>query len=247
MALPLAAMLPATKPAALLSLAGRLSDDGALGFLLSGGCGSDGVIHLEEFLATIRTIKNTTSLKINSHIGYPRRGMLSKLADTGIDSFSLTFPVNDRIGKRFFGLGDATARYHETSDGLRDLGAKVVPHMLIGLGEPEEDLNGIEILSSIEPKSLVIIAFTPLRETPLSEAPSTSEARILETLMHARLLMPGVNLTLGCMRPRGRIEMERRLIEETLDGIVMPSSAALKSLSTNVILEKHDGCCALYL
>jgi len=47
------------------------------------------------------------------------------------------------------------------------------------------------------------------------------------------------------MRPKGRPEMERFLIENILDGIVMPASRALDS--ENASLEVVEGCCAIHL
>jgi hypothetical protein len=247
MGLPLSTMLTAETPAALLSLAGKLSDDDALGFLLSGGCGADGVVPLAGFSDAIRSIKDATRLKINAHIGYPRREPIGRLVDTGIDVFSVTFPMSDEVGKRYLGIDNALARYEETDNALRGLGARVVPHALIGLGGQSEDVAGLSTIASYNPKSLVVIVFTPIRGTPLSTAPALPDAKILETLAFARSAMQRTNLVLGCMRPRGKTDIEARLIEESLDGIVMPSTAALKTVSGKVALERREGCCALYL
>jgi len=247
MGLPLSTMLPAETPTALLSLADKLSDDDAFGFLLSGGCGADGVVPLAGFSDAIRSIKDTTHLKINAHVGYPSREAVSRLVDAGIDAFSVTFPMSDEIGKRYLGIDNALARYEETADALRGLGAKVVPHALIGIGDQTEDVAGLSTIASYNPESLVVIVFTPLRGTPLSTASAPPYARILETLAFARSAMQRTNLVLGCMRPRGKTEMEARLIEESLDGIVMPSTAAVKAVSGKVTLERREGCCALYL
>ena len=247
MGLPLSAMLPAETPDALLSLANKLSDDDALGFLLSGGCEADGVVPLVEFSDAVRSIKDATHLKINAHVGYPRRGTVDRLVEAGIDTFSMTFPMSDKIGKRYLGIDSALSRYEETAGGLRDLGARVVPHALIGLGDQAEDVAGLSALASYNPESLVVIVFTPLRGTPLSTAPALPDARLVETLAFARSAMQHTNLVLGCMRPHGKIEAEARLIEESLDGIVMPSNAALRAVSGKVALERYEGCCALYL
>jgi len=245
--LPLSGMLPAETPEALLSLAGKLSKDGALGFLLSGGCGNDGVVPLDGFLESVRAIKNTTRLKINAHVGYPHREAIDRYAGAGIDTFSVTFPINDKIGKRYLCIDNAMSRYEETVEGFRNLRAKVVPHVLIGLDDQTEEIEGLSVLASHNPKSLVVIVFTPLKGSPLSNAPPPTEARIVETLSFIRSAMRHTNLVLGCMRPRGRIEMEAHLIEELLDGIVMPGTAALRAVTGKVSLKRYEGCCALYL
>ena len=247
MGLPLSTMLPAETPDVLLSLANKLSDDDALGFLLSGGCGADGVVPLARFSDAVRSIKDATHLKINAHVGYPRREAVDGLVDAGIDAFSVTFPMSDNIGKRYLGIDNALSRYEETVDSLQNLGARVVPHALVGLGDQTEDVAGLSALASYNPKSLVVIVFTPLRGTPLSTAPALPDARIVETFAFARSAMQRANLVLGCLRPRGKTEVEVRLIEESLDGIVMPSTAALRAVSGKVALERYEGCCALYL
>lgn len=247
MGLPLSAMLPAETPDALLSLANQLSDDDALGFLLSGGCRADGIVPLGGFYDVIRSIKDATHLKINAHVGYPRPEKIDRLVEAGIDAFSLTFPMSDMIGKRYLGVDNAISRYEETADALRDLGARVVPHALIGLGDQTEDVAGLSTLASYNPKSLVVIVFTPIRGTPLSAAPAPPDARIVETIAFARSAMQHTNIVLGCMRPRGKTVMEARLIEESLDGIVMPSTTAVRAVSGKVALERYEGCCALYL
>jgi uncharacterized radical SAM superfamily protein len=247
MGLPLSTMLPAETPDALLSLANQLSDDDALGFLLSGGCGADGIVPLGGFYDVVRSIKDSTHLKINAHVGYPRREGIGRLVEAGIDVFSLTFPMSDKVGKRYLGIDNALSRYKETAGGLLDSGARVVPHALIGLGDQTEDVAGLSTLASFDPKSLVVIVFTPIRGTPLSVAPALPDARIVETFAFARSAMQRANLVLGCMRPRGKTEMEARLIEDSLDGIVMPSTAAIRVVSGKVALERYEGCCALYL
>jgi hypothetical protein len=240
-------MLPAKTPNALLSLARRLSEDGALGFLLSGGCDSCGVVPLGRFLGAIRSIKEETGLRINAHIGYPGREDLGRLVETGIDSFSVTFPMSDRIGAEVLGIENALSRYDEIADGPLKAGGRFVPHALIGLGDEQEDAAGLELLASYEPKSIVVIVFTPIKGTPLSDASPPADERIAVALATARELMPRANLVLGCMRPRGKTELEGRLIEETLDGIVMPSVAALRNISGRVGMKRLEGCCALYL
>jgi len=242
---PLGAMLPAETPDRLCEIAGRLADDGALGFLLSGGCSVDGVLHIEGYLDAIKTIKSTTDLKINAHIGFPRSGDTAKLAGSGIDSFSITYPVSDRIGAQSLLVGNAVARYGEAYAALSDAGAKVIPHALLGLGSLQEDIRGIELLGEDHLRSLVVIAFMPLKGTPLESKPPTPEAHIIESLKVARDVMPEAKIVLGCMRPKGRPEMERFLIENILDGIVMPASRALDP--EKVSIEAVEGCCAIHL
>lgn len=245
---PLAAMLPAETPARLCEIAKRLDADGAVGFLLSGGCSPDGILHLAPFLDAIRSIKRTTGLKINAHVGFPRENEAADLVSTGIDSFSITFPMSDEIGGRCLSVPRAMDRYRETSRSLMSAGAeRVVPHALIGLGSQAEDAAGIRTLAEEPPRSLVVIAFMPLRGTPMEYERPTEEARMVDSLELMHDLMPRTKLVLGCMRPRGRPEMERGLAERILDGIAMPAFRASTIDAEKISLEEVEGCCATHL
>ena len=242
---PLAAMLPARTPGKLSEIASKLADDGAIGFLLSGGCSADGILHLDGFLDAIRSIKSTTNLKINAHVGLPRASDAARLAGSGIDSFSITYPMSDRIGRQVLLVDDAMARYREAFTALSGAGAKVIPHALLGLGSCDEDISGMEAIGEDPPGSLVAIAFIPLEGTPLGAMAPTPDSRIIEPLKFARAIMPGTKLVLGCMRPRGKLEMERFLVENILDGIAMPAVRTARNGKTS--FETVEGCCAVHL
>jgi len=245
---PLSAMLPAQTPEKLCEIAAGLAGRGALGFLLSGGCSSESVVDLEPYLEAIKSIKRGTNLKINAHIGFPRAGSVRRIVSSGIDAFSLTYPTSDRVGKEFLMTEGAVGRYDETVKALVGEGAgKVVPHILLGIGTPEEDARAVENISTEPPASLVVIAFRPIRGTPFEVANATPDSRIIAPIELARELMPDTKIVLGCMRPRGRVEMEKYLVENLLDGIAMPSGGLARSLSSSISLERVPGCCAVYL
>jgi hypothetical protein len=245
---PLSSMLPAKTPEKLCEIAAEIAEKGALGFLLSGGCNSESVVDLDPYLDAIRSIKRGTNLKINAHIGFPRADAVRRMVASGIDAFSVTYPASDRVGKGFLRTEGAVERYDETVKALAGEGAgKIVPHILLGIGTPDEDARAVENISMEPPTSLVVIAFRPIRGTPLERARPTPDSRIIEPIELARELMPDTKIVLGCMRPRGRIEMEKYLVENLLDGIAMPAGGLAESLSSSISLERAPGCCAVYL
>ena len=244
----LASMLYADTPEKLLEIASRIENTGGMGFLLSGGCSSDGMLPIGPYLPAIRTIKNGSQLKINAHVGYPRDENAKGLVSSGIDVFSLNFPISDDVGLRFMKTPDAIDRYFETFDSLREQGAqKIVPHILIGLTDIEVEIRGLEILSSEPPKSMVVIAFLPLLGTPMRDAPPAEERHIIEFIKTSRSLLPSTKIALGCMRKRGSHRMESLLMKSYVDGIVMPSRKAIASDPKSIEIEELEGCCALYL
>ncbi len=244
----LSSMTPAENPQKLVDLAYALADRGALGFLLSGGFDSHGSLPVGNYIDAIRRIKETTQLRINAHIGYPHRGDIESLVRSGIDVYSINFPMGDRVGEEYLRIENAMAKYKKTVDGLVNAGAeKVIPHALIGLSEIEEDLKGMSILAKNPPEALVIIAFVPKRDTSLASRSPTSATRIISTLEQVRLQMPDTTLVLGCMRPRGQLSAEEYIIDNLIDGIVLPSRSVQRKVADRVLFKHLDGCCALYL
>lgn len=245
---PLSSMLPAETPERLCEVAASLAEEGALGFLLSGGCNSESIVDLEPYLDAIASIKRGTDLKINAHIGFPRADSVRRMVASGVDAFSVTYPTSDRVGREFLRTEHAVERYEETVKALADEGAsKVVPHLLLGIGTSEEDAKAVESISTEPPASLVVIAFRPIKGTPMAGVRPTADSRIIAPIELARELMPDTKIVLGCMRPRGRVEMEKHLVENLLDGIAMPAGGLAKSISSSTILKKAPGCCAVYL
>lgn len=242
-------MISVESPFMLEKMANKLEREGAIGFLLSGGCDASGSLPIDPFLPSIAAINESTHLRINAHIGYPPREKIPSLVEAGIDAFSITFPISDRIGREYLRVENAIDRYLETVDALRRCGARrVIPHVLLGLSSLDEDMRGLELLAKDSPRALVAIAFTPLENTPLSTRPPTSEYHLANALKCARELMPNASIVLGCMRPRGHVTLETMLMKNILNGIVMPSRRAEKKVEeSGLIMEHHHGCCAIYL
>jgi len=245
---PLSNMLSAETPSKLMEIATQLKKERAIGFLLSGGCNEKGVLPIGRYLETIRQIKDTTNLRINSHIGFPRFSEAKQFVKAGIDVFSVNYPLNDRFGKEFFFVPDAMMRYQETVESLSEAGAKtIIPHVIIGLAHSDDEMAGLRRLIESSPQAIVFIAFSPLRGTPLEKRAPTSAEHIIRSIRAVRQLSKNTKIVLGCMRPRGYAEMERLLMTELLDGIVMPNMSVLRSLEGKMNIERLDGCCSLYL
>jgi len=245
---PLSNMLPAETAEKLLAIADRLENENAIGFLLSGGCDSSGALPIKGHLEAISSIKANTSLKINAHLGYPDPKNVPDIVSTGIDVFSVTYPINDNIGKEIFMVPEALARYNETHKALEREGAKkIVPHVLVGLADIEDELEGIRRLEQFHPRSLVILTHIPLRNTPLGERSPPENDHIIRFVSECREILSDTKLILGCMRNRGQIDIERYLIENYLDGIVMPDRRLSALTLNNIEIEELGGCCALYL
>lgn len=245
---PLSSMFNADTPEKLFGIATQLDERKAIGFLLSGGCDADGVLPLNNYLETIRQIKDTTDLKINAHIGFPRKPQAARIVRAGFDAFSINYPLSERFGREILSVPNSLARYRESVESLSEAGAKkIIPHVLLGLANPDEESIGLKQLAKENPHAIVFIAFFPLKGTPFEKYAPTSAARIIHAIKIFHRISSDTKLVLGCMRPRGYAEMERLLMVDLLDGIVMPNREVLRSLENKMEIESLNGCCSLYL
>ena len=242
-------MMQATEPEALLRIAEHLSTAGAEGFLLTGGSDASGKVPLSEFKDAISTIKETTSLKINAHVGLMPRPELEELVSSGVDAFSVDIIGSDAAIRSTMGLDARTEDFLSVVASLRDLGAKTIaPHVCVGIegGELGGEAKAIETLAPFAPEAIVIIALVPTRGTPYEHVHPPSSESIIDVIRKAREAMPKSRLLLGCMRPRMEREWESTAVRAGVNGIAMPSRGTVRRLAQEGwnIVEKRR-CCAI--
>jgi uncharacterized radical SAM superfamily protein len=80
-----------------------------------------------------------------------------------------------------------------------------------------------------KPSAIVVIAFMPIRGTPMSLSKPPKPTEIAKILTAARLMFPGIPLVLGCMRPKGkhRAETDILALKAGVNGIAFPSEEAV--------------------
>lgn len=247
----LSQMIPISRYKSLLDFAKSAEDKGALGALVSGGCDRDGAVPLEDFLEDIYRVKRETSLILNVHTGLLRPRIIKRLADTNIDIVSYDLPGDDEVIRNVFHLSKSWVDYREGFRKLMSAGINyVVPHICLGLnkGEIKGEFNALRVLEEFDPELIVIIIFTPTKGTEfqyLSPPPLNSVTRILSLI---RIAFPSAQLSLGCMKPRGRLktDIELAAIQSGVNRIVIPSLETMKFVSrTNFPVKKYYGCCCL--
>ncbi|MCK5459417.1 MAG: hypothetical protein KAI20_05960, partial [Thermoplasmatales archaeon] len=75
-----------TKPEELLESCRRFANEGAVGFLLSGGCDKNGeMLNLRKLLPVIKQIKRETNLIIKLHTGIVDKNLAEDIVDAGVD------------------------------------------------------------------------------------------------------------------------------------------------------------------
>lgn len=241
-------MASATEPQELERLAERLNQDGGTGFLLSGGSTSSGKVPLARFTDAISRIRQSTSLRINVHVGLMPPQELSGLVEAGVDAFCVDVYGTDAPISETLGLKASAEDYLKVLTDLIDLDAPlVVPHLCVGIheGRIEGEFAAIDMLSDMNLNAAVILVLAPTRGTPYArlEAPTMDE--VLSVIGYARERLAGARLNLGCMRPRGVRSLEVKAAYAGVDGIAVPSKATERKLLGDGwnIIEKET-CCA---
>ncbi len=236
-------------PEALIELSARLSDAKGEGFLLTGGSDSHGRVPLGKFADAVATVKETTRLRINAHVGLMSRRELESLVRAGVDAFSVDVYGTDSAIKRTLGLNAGAADFLSVVRDLRDIGAPIVaPHICVGVEEGAiiGERAAVQSLVQYAPDVLVIIALMPTRGTPYEGITPPSDDSVVDVIRIARAELPDTRLMLGCMRPRGSRTLEVAAAEAGVDGIAVPSKDAVRTLAENGWrIEEKRVCCAL--
>ncbi len=235
-------------PGGLVEFAELLEDRAGEGLLVSGGCDVRGKVPLQRFLGAISQIKKETNLLVNVHTGLLNEEEARDLVKSDIDCFSLDVLQDDEAIRNVLHLPVSSREYERSIVSLFSEGAKrVVPHICVGLGSEEGDMRSIEMLSKYPISSLVLLVFMPTRGTPLQRRPPPDDARVIKTARKAINDLP-CPVIIGCMRPRGRSDLEIGLSEEGIAGMANPSRRTVEwAEGTNCEIVKKEICCALYL
>ncbi len=232
-------MLPARSPEALLEIAVRMQNQKAAGFLLSGGCDKDGKVPLTPFLPMVHRIKRTTNLKVNMHPGLLSDVEAEEMGQTGADRISFDIVLDPNVLREKMHL-DRTPEdvIHSFQSLCRAAPGKVAPHVLLGPGDPDIELNAIRTAGAEDVPCLILLSL-------LGKKVEGWEERLLRAVGVAT--GTGRPVILGCMRPRGHPDVEIAALQAGASGIACPSSAVVR-----MVKERgwegvwHQECCALH-
>ncbi len=234
-------MAPVTTPERLYELALEL-DGEANGFLLSGGCDHQGKVPLEGYHETIHRIKKETDLTVNVHVGLPDDEMVKKLAETDVDVVSYDMIGSRETIKLIYGTDVGPSSYKDMYEEMVNSGLTVVPHITVGLhrGEIKGEYRAVD---SVKDTSRLVLNSL----IPSDLGKRVKEKDLLSVLKYASKETEA-DIIMGCMRERGRVELERRAIEEGANGIVLPSKETVRWLEPvpDHRINKKERCCAIH-
>jgi len=242
-------MIPATTPKRLIDVCRMLKKQGSKGVLISGGCLQDGSMPLETFLNAIAHIKNTYGLKITVHTGIIESKLAKSLRDVGVDATLIDIIGSDDTIREIYGLNVTVEDYDSSLKALHDSKIHFIPHVIVGLhyGKIKGEFNALKMISKYEPSALVIIALIPLRGTLMEGVSPPTPEDIVKVLAKARILLPDIPLSLGCMRPTGKLRTitDNLAIDAGVNAIAFPEEKAVEyAKSLGLEIEFLPVCCS---
>jgi uncharacterized radical SAM superfamily protein len=244
----LGTMIPAETPGKLIETCMKLSKDGALGCLISGGFTSEACLPIKEFLPALREIKQRTKLMLNIHTGLVSEEIAKKLPAIGVDAVSIDIVGDDETIKNVYGISRSSEDYASNLKLLRAAGVKNInPHICVGLhnGEIKGEGKALKIVRDNAPETVTFIAFNPTIGTFMQYVHPPTPGMIAQVIAVARLMLPRARMTLGCMRPAGliRSQIDFLAVKAGVNGIVVPTPVSLRKLEPEYHFVPHQTCC----
>jgi uncharacterized radical SAM superfamily protein len=242
-------MFPAPTPKELINLCAKLKKKEAIGCLISGGCLPDGSVPLDRFVDAIAKIKRELGLTIVAHTGVIDFPLARGLKEAGVDAALIDVIGSDETIREIYQLKVKVEDYDRSLRALHKSRIPLVPHVLVGLhyGKVKGELQALKMISKYSPSAVIIIAFMPIRGTPMEKVKPPAPEDIAKVLATARLMMPRTPIVLGCMRPRGehRTKTDTLAVEAGVNAIAFPAEEALhlaESMGLKIVFSSL--CCS---
>ena len=221
--------------------------------LLSGGCDLTGAVPLVAHLREVVDLVGEEAslgrgLTVNVHPGVASPEAARAIGDAAT-VVSFDFVLDDAtIREAFHGLWSGKD-YVESLRNLRKGKAEVVPHVLIGLkrGKIAGEYEAVDFLLKEGIERLIFIVFIPTTGTAWAGVPPPPVAEVARVIAWTRARAPGLDISLGCMRPAGkyRRDVDVAAVKCGVDRIVLPHPEALKEgVSRGLVVARKEECCA---
>ena len=242
-------MVSTTTPEQLFDFCKKLKNDGAAGCLISGGCLPDGSVPLDKFIDVIAEIKRTLGLTMVVHTGVIDFSTAKQLKDAGVDATLIDIIGSNETIRELYNLDVSVEDYERSLSAFQRLDIPFVPHVLVGLhyGKLKGELEALKTISKYSPSAVIVIAFMPIRGTPMENVTPPKPMDIAKVLVSTQLLMPKTPLALGCMRPKGehRKRTDILAVQAGVDAIAFPvEEAVLLAEAMNLETSFSSLCCS---
>ncbi len=207
-------------------------------FLISGGCDKEGRV----FLPPEKDLPGLAERgRLNFHVTLIDEDQL-EIITPWAHTISQDLHGDDRVIRKILGLEKSFKDYAASYKRVWSR-ARVIPHVLIGLGgeEFEGERKVIKLLGNYPPPAVIFLVYLPLIKSPLTPKKPPALEKVINFLGWAKEELQGVPMVMGCMRPGGkyRTELDNQVIKLGFSGLVQPSC-----MVQSPIISKE--CCALW-
>ena len=245
----LSSMVPAEDPEKLKIVGDVLLEKGCTGVLISGGASSSGMVPLEGFFDSIRYLKEK-GLQVIVHTGLVDKDTAIKLKESKVDQVLLDVMGDEETISKVYHMEKTPEDFEKSLNYIKEAGLEMAPHIVIGInfGKITGEYNALRMISEVNPEVIVLVALSPLYETPMYGVDPPSSEEILRISTIARIVNPETKITFGCARPPGpdKINLEKMLIKSGINSIAYPSDEAIDyAESLGLSPEFKEECCSL--
>ncbi len=242
-------MIPAETPELWSEKARRLWRHGAHGILVSGGSDEDGRLPWKRFAPAMGRITRETGLVLTAHAGFPHAEDCRILREAGVRQALIDVMGDDDTAREIYHL-PSISRVIDSLDALSKNGPPLAPHIVAGLhyGRMRAETEALNILRGYALDSLVIVILTALPGTPMATVSPPAPLDAARLIARARILLPGVPLSLGCERPRdptGRILESLALRAGITRMAVWSEEAVMEARQLGLTPRFQATCCSL--
>ena len=213
---------------------------GGEGLLVSGGCDINGSVPVIREIEAIRYAAEN-GLKVNVHTGFIGKEDAELLVKAGVGAFSVDIHQDPDVIRNILHLEVEEDAYSKTLDNIISAGGTPVAHLTVGFGN-EDLMRSAELIKSKGLGTAVLIALVPTKGT-MTEKMLISEEEILGAVKE--LMAMGLEVTLGCMRPRVHRNLEIKCIEAGVRRIANPTRETVRWAKENgmKVIETMTCCC----
>ncbi|MCF8126932.1 MAG: hypothetical protein K9N10_00310 [Deltaproteobacteria bacterium] len=242
-------MLKTEDPDHLLRQCKSFAQKGAHGALLTGGADLRGQLPWNRYLPAIGRISGETDLFLSAHTGFPDHRTCRDLKAAGVQQGLIDVMGDDETATGIYHLKGLETVLKSLS-AIKESGIQLAPHIVAGLykGRMRAEMSALEIIRAHAPHVLVVVVLTPLKGTPMANAPHPSPLEIARLVARARLLMPEIPISLGCERPRNEEgwEMERLAVQAGINRMAVWShQAVLEARRRGLKIRLQRTCCSV--
>jgi uncharacterized radical SAM superfamily protein len=222
---------------------------GAKGILLTGGCDERGRVPIMSLIPAIKKLREKTGLILIAHTGFISSNEAAMLKDSGLDGIGFDVIGDMATVKEVYGLDVSEKDYTDSLRAIEDSGIIVFPHVCVGLhfGELRGEFHALELISSINPTTIIITGLMPVAGTPMAHIkPKPSDFE--KVITTAKEMLPDTPVVLGCAHSSGkdRAEIEKIALKAGVSGIAVPTIQTISFAKENGYeINYYGACCGL--